>query len=105
MADGRTLIIEGTDAMILLYHLYRAHKEFGHLDAEHTMEQLIAALTPRHRVKKEVLESALCSTNLLAEQDKFWHPRGYSVEQFLNKVCDDTGLKFNRAYHWLEDEE
>jgi hypothetical protein len=93
--------ITGVDCMTLLYHLSRSTQKIGHMDANHTYEQLIESLAPMVRVKTAILESGLYCCNMMNEDKDFWSPIGEKFDTFCRRVTG--GRDFHRIYNWIEE--
>jgi hypothetical protein len=105
MEENRTLLLNGTDAMVMLYHVHRAAEEFGHMDADQTLQQLIRAMSFPVKLPCSVVESGLFSCNQIDEKDpeKFWHPLGMNLDEYIRKLL--KGKKFDKRYHLVVTEE
>ncbi len=88
--------------MVLLWNVHKGVglRQVGFEDADHTLESLTRALSPEVLLKKDLIESAMWSCNLLDEQGKFCHPRGISFDEFKKKL--EYTDKFNKKYNLFE---
>jgi len=90
-------------AAILLVSLYKAAKDpkIGHQDIDYSFKQLVNSLSGKGiSVRKEVIESALYSCNMLSEDGKFWHPEGKSFNQFTKTVIG-SDMTFDSFYNLI----
>lgn len=102
---GQWRAIRLIDLVCLLWNAHRgaAHPEVGWEDTEETLDTYTKKLNRGVFVPKELIESGLWSCSLLDEQGEFWHPRGLTFEQFVDKVRRRD--KFDRRYHLITKEE
>jgi len=98
------LYVRPIDLAVMLYSIYESAKDpnIGYLDAERKIETISNDLIRRPaRIKQSLVEAALATCNLMAEQGKFWHPQGKSIDDFINDVVRVTGkpYRFDKDYH------
>lgn len=95
--------VELYDVAILLINVLDGARDklVGFEDAHRTLEDMMASLSSKVRVRQDVLESALWSGNMRNEVKKWWHPKGYTFDVFTRKVL--RGKKFNFDYNFIED--
>ena len=91
------------DALVLIYHIHQGADDtgIGFVDADNTRTSLTTALDRASWVALSDLESALWSCNLMNEKGKFWHPKGYTFDQFSRQVLKGRE-RFNKKYNWVE---
>ncbi len=98
------------DLATLLFHVCKGTKlpdQVGYEDANYTLEQLIERLdTTRTPIKRELLESALWSCNLMDEAGQFESPVDASFESFVKRILKEaghTGARFDRKYNLIRE--
>jgi hypothetical protein len=89
------------DIAVLLDNLYRAtqHPEIGYADADTTMRELINATLVPVELPREVVEKLLYYSNLMSEEQGFWHYEDISFDQFCSKLA----IKHDGIYNWISD--
>lgn len=104
MKEGRTIVLTLHDTAVLLYHVLKAAKDFGHLDAERTLRDTVRLLGRTHvRLETGLVESGLYSCSLLNEQRQFLHPGDRSFESFVKQIAADNNKRFNYTYGLFEE--
>lgn len=102
--DKRMRWISALDLVVILDNVYRAslEKDIGFEDPRETLQSFLLRMNRNFRMYTEDVESGLWSCNLLSEKGKFRHPRGWTFDQFLERML--RGDKFNKAYNYIEGE-
>lgn len=94
------------DAAALLINVYRGARssKVGFEDAERTLAMLAQELGAKDtiRMKRDALESALWSCNMLFEQGKFWHPKKISFDSFLGELLHKN-QDFDKMYNFIKE--
>lgn len=103
--DGQWRMMRLLDVVTLLYNVHRGAQtdEVGFEDAMNTLEAVTRRLNKKTLVDPQVLESCLWSCNLLNERGQFWHPRGYTFDQFLKDILQ--GDEFDKDYNLIKKRE
>lgn len=86
---GPKVIIPIPEAAVLLYNVYRGsdHPQVGYEESRMTMVKMSEYFSNRGMlIPKEIVESALWSSNLLDEVGEFWHPQKISFEAFVQRI-------------------
>lgn len=101
--DNSFKVVSTLDLVILLDNLCRgaADPEVGFEDCEQTLAEITSKLHWLTRLKKHDLESALWVCNLLSEKKTFWHPRGYTFDQWTRLLL--KGDSFDKDYNLIID--
>lgn len=83
---------------ILLLNVHRANKDpkIGFLDANQSIETLTNRLNKTIFLDRSLVESALWSSNMLDENNDFWHPTDESFEDWTKQLLNKS--KYNRYY-------
>ena len=99
---SRTRRVSLADLAVIMLHVYKANQlpEHGHVDADRSLTELLNDLTSFAHVKESALESGLFYCSTLEERELFRDPRGTSLDVMLRRIG-----KFNRDYHWFENED
>lgn len=103
----RTLLkLSLLDVVVLLYHVYRGSQveEVGFEDCERTMEEIVKQLNRKTvYINKEVVESALWSTNLMNEIGKFWEPTDLEFNDFVERLVslESAPIRFDDFFNLL----
>lgn len=102
--DHRMRWVTALDLVVMLDNVYQAsqEKDIGFEDPRETLASFLFRLNKMMRLYTEDVESALWSCNLLNEKGKFRHPRGWTFDQFLEKLL--RGDSFNKDYNYIEGE-
>lgn len=99
----RSFRIEPFTAVVLFQNVMTC--EDADNDTERTVAELASEINQmRGQLSKGVLESALYCCNINEEDKKFWHPKGYTFEEFLADLLPKPA-KFNRYYNVIYDAE
>ena len=94
------------DVATLLVHVRWGAQddEVGFEDADRTLDQMTRTLNKKTvSLRKEVLESALWSCNLLNEKGQFWSPLDETFQEFINRLLKPHGSEFDEFYNWIND--
>lgn len=76
----------------------------GFEDCDRTLLMLSKLLTRNSiTVRREHLESALWSCNLMDEAGEFWSPRGESFDEFVNRLLLPYQGEFDKFYNLIQD--
>jgi hypothetical protein len=88
--------------MILMANAYKGseQRKVGFEDADRTITMLANEINALVPVEQDALESALWSANLMNEQKKFWHPKGYTFEEYLGSL--GVRAKFDKKYNLIK---
>jgi len=89
---------------VLLYNIYRAaqSEEIGFTDTSNTLDTITNKLDMGCiYLSRDTLESSLWACNMLNELGLFWHPRGLTFREFLNKL--NLGNTYNFTYNVIEE--
>jgi len=95
------------EAVVLLTNMFNGakHKNVGFEDSNNTMDDFITRLGKRRMwIEESMLESALWSCNLMDENQKFWHPKGYTFDQFVQGALPPQ-VRFNKKYNFIEEKD
>lgn len=96
--------ITPTDLAVILYNFYEANNDpdIGNEDTEYTIDDFEHLTNVQLLVSTRLLEAFLWSSNMRSEKGEFWHPRGYSFKEFVNKVLTQTeNYRFDHTYNWI----
>lgn len=96
-----TLYIRALDLGVLMYHFSKFSHKYGHLDAEKTEYQALKEYNRKLEIPLENLERMLYASNMLGEENQFWHPFGLTFKQFLSKISTSK-WDFNSLYNLIE---
>lgn len=103
----REVKISLVSAAILLHNVFIATRDgrIGYVDADRTLDQLLKGLNKDVYFKTEELESALYYSNMLDEDQNFWHPMGTNFKTFLSRVLPNE-IGFDEYYNnlYIKDE-
>lgn len=94
------------DVATLLLHIHwgAQDEDVGFEDADRTLDQMTRTMCKRTLpLKKDVLESALWSCNLLSEKGQFWSPRGETFQEFVHRLLKPHKGDFDEFYNWIND--
>lgn len=96
--------ISALDLVVILDNIFRAaqDKDIGFEDPRETLDSFVFRMNKALRLYTEDIESGLWSCNLLDEKGKFRHPKGWTFDQFLERIL--RGDKFNKDYNYIEGE-
>ncbi len=102
--------VELMDVMTILYHVHMGTQNpaVGFEDCDRTLAKLTEELAtkPTTLVSLSALESGLWSCNLMAEDLKFWSPRGESFDSFVRRLLRRSGafppLTFDKVYNLIK---
>lgn len=91
------------DVAVMLANVHRALHDplVGYEDAEKTLTEFELSMRRHESFPKEAIESALWSCNLLNEKGAFFHPRGYSFDDFIRKVLPKND--FDPVFNIIEE--
>lgn len=111
MATGKEVVepityhITLLQAATLLFNMYRGMQfpeQVGFEDAANNYEQAKRLLQDqRVRIPRDLLEALLWSSNLMDENNAFWHPHKISFDAFVMSMIDTSKEKFNRDYNLI----
>lgn len=89
---------------IILYHvkLGASDRNIGFEDTENSLNGITRALNRIIPIKKNYIESALWSANLLDEKNKFNHPEKIGFKEFLQPILRRNDCTFNSKYHFID---
>lgn len=90
------------DLALLLHALHRAAEDegVGHHDTHETVESIERKCNKEVFIEPRILEACLYAASMLNEQGKWWHPRGWTFEEWVKRVLGaDT---WNSVYNVIE---
>lgn len=93
-----------SDLAILWYNIMAAFKEEdldGWQDINKSYDRFKYTFDRKVNVSVADLESALWSSNMMAERGKFWHPEGKNIREFVKKLLRDD-QQFDFYYHKIK---
>lgn len=70
-------------------------------DADRTVDEILTELDSRKwYLSKSLLETSLYCCSMNSEQNKFYHPRGWTFAKFLANLIDGD-LEFDTYYNFI----
>jgi len=87
---------------VLISNLYKAVRVYGELDAEKTMDMLLADLNLCLHFPASSVESALAYSNFLNEDGMWEHPKGMTFKEFITRCVFDNRVKFSEKENCLK---
>jgi hypothetical protein len=91
--------ISALETVVLMENVVKC--EDANNDADRTVEELISEIDAFDGyVSKTILEAALYCCNIQSEDKKFWHPHGWSFDQFVHELLPKYH-EFNKYYNWI----
>lgn len=88
------------DLLILFINLYRGYfdPDVGFEHSDMSFEKFLRYFEKRIPINTGYLEAMLWASNILAEKNKFWHPRRKFFVAYLQDVLP-PGIHFDRRYN------
>ena len=83
--------------------LARDVDEIGWQHARETFENFYNRLKTTSWIQQSDLETALWASNMLHEQDKFWHPDKTSLNMFVRSILKEDE-RFEYYYNWITED-
>ena len=98
----REVKVSLTAMSILLHNVFMAAKDsrIGFVDADRTLGELIKGMEKAVWVNTEVLESALYYSNILSEDQNFWHPMASDFDTFVKRSLPYE-IEYDKFYNTL----
>ena len=98
----KTVNIGLLDVAVLLHHVYLASSDpkIGYNDANESIFDLQRKVKGTLTLGIETVEKLLYYGNILDEDSKFWHHRGYSFDEFVESL--DLDYKYDRRYSYFK---